>query len=216
MQTIHVSISKDQPRASWADYITKTQVLKTMPIEMFSFPMERIDIVDLVRKHGMAIALMVIDLNQTKRVTHVFVKTYEVSVSMFGGFAVDERIDAIVEKMILNSAIIETRNARTAVEVESFPNPSYHGFNTKVNLTEDGSGHFSRPLRASDPDLRKLGSHGRSIVEKVMQISGVVGVSVYQYKLTVEKADPFEWSEIEPSVFEAIAQEFGDLKITRR
>ena len=135
---------------------------------------------------------------------------------MFDGFTVDMGIDAIVKKMILNSAIIEARKARTAVEIESLPNPSYHDFNTKVNLTGDEDGHFSRPLRATDPDLRKLGSHGRSIVEKVMQVPGVVGVSIYQYELTVEKADLFNWSEIEPTIFEALAQEFGDLKITHK
>jgi len=135
---------------------------------------------------------------------------------VFDGFTVDMGIDAIVKKMILNSAIMGAQKARVAVEVESFPNHSCRGFNTKVNLTGDEDGHFSRPLRTTDPDLRKLGSHGRSIVEKVMQIPGVVEVFIYQYKLTVEKADLFNWSEIEPAIFEALAQEFGDLKITHK
>lgn len=214
--TIHVvSISKNQTRTGWAEYSTKTLLLN-QAIEMFNFPMDRVDIVDLVQKNGIAIALMVIELNQTKKVNHVFIKPYEISVSMFDGFPVDESIDAIVERMILNSAVIEDRKARTTVQVQTVPNMNIRRFHTKVNLNGDGSGHFSRPLRETDADLHKLGSHGRSIVEKVMQIPGVVEVSIYRYNLTVEKANLFDWSEIEPTVFEAIAREFGELNIIRK
>ncbi|KKT49511.1 MAG: hypothetical protein UW41_C0005G0014 [Candidatus Collierbacteria bacterium GW2011_GWC2_44_18] len=216
MTSLHVvSIKKTQPRATWVEYTTRT-LLQNKAIEMFSFPMQRIDIVDLVQKHGIAIAMMVVELNQTKHVNNVFVNPYNVSISMFDGFVVDKHIDAIIEKMVLNSAVIEALKTRTPVQVEAFPNQNIHDFHTKVNLAGSESGHFHRPLRTSNIDLLKLNSKGRSIVERIMKVPGVVEVSIYQYSLTVEKADLFDWSEIEPAVFEAIARQFGDLKITRK
>lgn len=211
-----LKIDKNQVREQYADFNTTTEVGGSR-IEMFSFPIRNLDILDLAIKQGIPVAVMIYSLSKLKGIEHIFVKPYSISVSLYDGFRWDPKIDKIVENYIGLAAIIDELNSRPKLIVKSFPNKQIREYSMDVEICESRREEFYRPLRdSSENPLNRLGKVGKTMVKNIMSIPGVTEVTIDPYSLRIEIAEAFSWSDVEPLIVEAIARETGELQISRQ
>lgn len=107
-------------------------------------------------------------------------------------------------------------DAQTKMSIYSYPSGTMKLFELNVLISER-HGNFHRFLSATDRIyLREFGADCAAIVEKILEIPGVVMVMVAPYKIHVEISGLFDWDIIEIQIAEAIAMTVGGLQILRK
>lgn len=210
IKLVSAVIKKTQFRPATAQYSTRTK-LNSVRISRFEFPMENFDFVSMVREHGIGIANMLFALRNVPGVDSVSVETFSIVVIMNKLFTCDEQIDTIVEDMIMTSALMQEMNSRPVLKIKRCQNLAHREFNLNAKISNSYV-HVSLISLPNDGRIRELGCG--KVVTTIMNIPGVIGLSVDIYQLRVEKAVAFTWGEIEPQVIAAIAKAYGDPQIS--
>lgn len=97
------------------------------------------------------------------------------------------------------------------VEIREMPNPEYIDVDFNFELKCDGSGpHFTRPIRKSGEYWDKLPDDTKKVVEVVMAVDGVFRITVYAYRLVIEKGRLFDFDAMVEDLTDAMRVLFGE------
>lgn len=203
-------------------FTSTVQLMDGRWIDSFNFPLNPAALDRAIKEYGLAIGLMLYQINEVPGVSMLFLKPYEITIHMNKGSRPGKAIDDAVYLAVKVMAIDELTKAPTKMTVEHWNNSQMKNFRldegSSLHFCEKSIGMFHKPLtKGEKADLVNLGGPAVRFAEGILKIRGIDHIFVKPYEVTVHLADAFKWtSDLEAQIVYEIAREMGEFRVVRK
>lgn len=98
---------------------------------------------------------------------------------------------------------------KARIIAERFPNPYRRSYHMTVEVSEKCIEIFSRPLCDNfEERFKEVGKYGREIVETLLRLDGITGVTLQPYQVNVGIGEAYEWEDIQPHIIATLKKVF--------